>query len=312
MAGEKFEKLRRCTWTAKGKAPIVIPIIRLVEDYENGLVKRRRPYRSGAKLDNLAREAMVWTIESIISDDLDEEGVPDDAYPAVADALCESALVEETGTLDLPTRGPVRAQIKSYKRSEDGETRDAAAFQVTFWEDNEDSQTAASFQAPQARSVAMSAADTCLEACIVEGVWSSDLSSLAEAAASLEAMANAPLSYANDLNAQAEAVVGHVARVQAAFADTAGAATSDASTLLLHPEAFHASLLLRRLGDIAVRAKTVPSGERETRSRVFPRDMSIFAISAELGQPVDDLLRLNTQIPNALLIPSGLAVRVYV
>src|SRR6185503_9116702 len=105
-----------------GKPDIPLAVQRLVEDFEGGVVERNRPFRKGAKLNNLSRRKFIWTIDVLFFNGSEKPGIsPTDTYPNICNDFCASTKIEKTGTLILGTRGPVRAQLKSYRRTEDAE-----------------------------------------------------------------------------------------------------------------------------------------------------------------------------------------------
>ena len=311
---ELFEAYPLNTWNVTGKPPIPLPVVRIEESVETGLTARRRPYRKGAKIDNLARSYRVWKMDLLFINESEEPGVPAIGnYPAVANDFCDTVDVEETGTLVLATRGPVRAQLKSYTRVETEENRDSCAITVTFWEDNEDSTTAQAFNNPQARSVAHSLGLDCQADLFEAGAFSDDTMTINEMAAALEGLAQAPFDYADDLDAQANAILHAGGRVIGAFSSGVETATSDTSSILRDPENWRGRALLRTLMDTAARAApSVPAGEQSVKTVPVTTTCSIFDLAAKHGQTLGQLQKLNPSIvAHPFTVPRGTTIRIF-
>lgn len=314
MADDLFEGLPLCVWRVRGKPDIPLSVQRIVEDFEGGVVERNRPFRKGAKLDNLSRRKFIWTLEILFVNNSEEPGISQtDNYPNTCNDFCASAEIEETGTLVLGTRGPVRCQIKTYRRTEDAELRDAALVTATFWEDNEDQTSTTSFTLPLARSSSVSLAGSCVDACLEAGVYSDDVAALNTLAAGLEQLANAPFEFSDDMQAQAQAVISTANRVIDTFADRTQQAVEETAGILLHPENCRAVYLLRSLIDTAARSvPAVPAGERTPKPVVTTRPATVFQLAKQHGQTIPDLLRLNKKLAaNPYRVPAGTTVRIF-
>ncbi len=307
-----FEKYRVHKWAAKGKAEVAFPVKRVTERVEHRVAARKRPHRKGWKCDSTGVDGRVWELECEFFNGHEEEGVKgDELYPDELNKICDSIEVEETGTLTLATRGPVRAKFKGYQRVEQWDEIDCAAVIFTFWEDNEDSVTASSFDLPSARSVPKKLAQEATFSMEKDGAWDGDISDLNAFAAGLEDLANFPGDYIDDLETQANAVVSAVVRVESAFTNAANRANEEASTLLLKPEASKGGRLLRRIADVAKRSTTNLVGSPKIVVRTFPRDLSIFDIANFVEQDAIRLLAINPGLEDPLLIPARFPVRVF-
>ncbi|HZL96151.1 MAG TPA: DNA circularization N-terminal domain-containing protein, partial [Vicinamibacterales bacterium] len=108
MPDEIFPRYPPASWQVPGRALITFLVEDIQEDGGNRLVAHERPYRDGAKHDDTGSRAKRWAITSPSYNDHTEEGVEQNQYPAVLNALIDSFDVHETGTLTLPTRGAVR------------------------------------------------------------------------------------------------------------------------------------------------------------------------------------------------------------
>ncbi len=307
-----FEQLITCRWTAKGQATVLIPVSRITETVDTRLAARRRAYRLGWKLDSTSRDGHIWELECIYrSAPTDEDDDGEGIYPYDLNDLCATIDVDATGDLDLPTRGPVRARFKGYRRTEDAEMVDAATIALTFWEDNEDDATSASFSGPTAKAGAKLAGAQATEDLAEAGAWDFDIGDFNELCAGLEAIANFPGDIIDQVDAKVNAIVNGIARVEKAFADSKNRLAGDASTLLTDPSSAPALRSLSRLGDVATKARLEAGLSTKTVLRRFDRTLSIFDVATTLGQDGTLLLGLNRGLPDPLAIPPGTPVRVY-
>ena len=303
-----FEQLIACRWKAKGKPAVLIPAARINETVDTRLAARRRPYKRGWKLDSTSRDGRIWELECVYRSSGDEdEGV----YPADLNALCATIDVDETGDLELPTRGPVRARFKGYRRTEDAELVDGATITMTFWEDSEDDATAASFTAPTAKGGAKLAGAQATEDLEQAGAWDLDIGDFNELCAGLEAIASFPGDVVDQVDAKANAIVNGVARVGKAFGDSKNRLAGDATTLLTDPASAPALRSMVRLADLANRARLEAGLSTKTVLRRFDRTLSIFDIGTAIGQDGTLLLGMNRGLADPLAIPAGTPVRVY-
>lgn len=307
---DEFGRFVVGSWEAKGKAKIAFPITRITQLYGNRLAKRRRPYKDGWKLDDTGSDGVTWELESIFHNGHDEPGLPLVLYPAHLDKICDSFVIHETGTLTTPTRGPRRARLETFRRVEDAGLRDAGTLTMTFLEDNEDGLSAASFSPPSAKAVARTLARDTTDALAGAGAWSDLVSSVNEAAAGLEALANAPGDFVDDLDAQANAMIDAVDRVEGAFTSAASEVAEEATKLLLDPENSRAGRLLRKLGDTAARTKAAVGAGR-TRGKTYPRQVSIFDVARDVQQSVSALMAVNAGIPDLMRIPPRTPIQIF-
>src|SRR5689334_5238078 len=101
-----FENYPPCSWTVQGDT-IVFPVADIEEDGGNRIVRRRRPYRNGAKLDDTGSNEKVWRVTVVLENSIEEDGLDPNRplYPFVANALVSSFDLHDTGDLVLSTRG---------------------------------------------------------------------------------------------------------------------------------------------------------------------------------------------------------------
>ncbi len=312
MSDTHFEFMPGCYFRVPGRAPVWIPVVRIVETAEKRVAARRRVYKNGAKLDPTGREPLIWTVEAIYFNGSDEPNIPREGnYPGEANRLCDAINVEDTGDLQLPTRGVVRAQFKGYERTEDPGAIDAATVRLTFWEDSEDDTTLASFAAPSGRAISRALADRAVLTVSEAGAWSSDLAELHTLAASLETMAASPFEYGETFQARVQLVLHKVQAVERTFASTHNRAVGEVAKLLTKPEASKAGLALVALAVTTALLGASVAGAGEIITRTFGSELSIFDIATTLGQDSMKLCNLNTGIPDLLAIRPGTPVRVF-
>lgn len=312
MADDFFERLPRCQWKAKGRdAAVVIPVQRVVETVEARIAPRKRAYKNGAKMDHIGRDYLVWELEALFHNGSEEDGVPAENYPDQVNALCSSFDVNETGDLQLPTRGLVRAVFKGYRRVEQNDVRVAAAVNLTFWEDTEDGLSQASFVQGSGRATVRSTVTLVQAACAARGVWSEDIVGLEGLATDLESFASAPLDVVESVAAQATAAAHLIGRVETAFTGAANTANAELGLLLSEPEASFAARNLREMADVAQRVVANTTGVGLTTIVKYARDVSIFDVATKLGQDATKLSAMNRSLPNLLRISAGTPIRVF-
>lgn len=309
MAGI-HESMPVCQWQAEGRAPINIPTSKIRESCKRRHALRRRPWRRGAKIDKFGPEARVWEIDVLFHNGSSEAGIePDTLYPDVLNELLDTFDVDETGTLSLPTRGPVRVVWVDYERVEDNSESDAAAVRLTFFEDNEEGTDAASFTHPSASAVARLQAEECTDELTDLGTFGDLVSSLTSLGDDLQELAHAPGNFVDDLEGGCYAVIHKVEQVEATFVETSSEAGAEVTALLTKPEASRAGRLLRKFSDTAGRTLLLTGAGRVVVRR-FATQRSIFDVAAELQQNPATLVQMNATIPDLLAIPAGTPVRV--
>lgn len=312
MVDEKreFEKLQVGSWAVRGYS-LKLAVVTVRESGGNRLVKRERPYRDGAKLDDTGSTAREWSVTVLFENSVEEPGLDNGGlalYPDVLNAMLQSFSVHETGDLVLPTTPKVRARASSYERIEEPELQDGAVVTFCFTEDNEDSIGASSFKQPTASGNARRLAEsTTFDAESID-VSHFSVSDLEESVSELEGLVNAPFDYAQDVEDQARRVSQLAVRVVQLFS-IPGQRGRDA---LSGPEGHRTSRKIVREQDMAARAAHEARRGRPVivRYKVL-RDTSLFHVSAYLRQPYADLLAVNPQLEDPGYIPRGAEVRVF-
>ncbi|WP_437759481.1 DNA circularization N-terminal domain-containing protein [Sorangium sp. So ce1389] len=310
MANDIFAKYPPATWDVAGQS-VTFQVETLQETGGNRLVQWERPYRDGAKLDDTGSRAKGWTLSAIFYLGGSEPGIDPDQYPDALNKLLASFDEHETGTLTLPTRGPVRCRAESYNRVETSAERDVARVTLTFLADNEDNTTAASFTAPSARSVVRQQVEAATFWAQQQGAWSGDLSSLTEFAAELEGLINSPFEAMDQIEAKAKAIDSACERVENAFTGASSRVPAPLNRLLGLPPAVATLRGLRALRDTSRRAASdALSSLPRIVTKTFPTPKNLVGLSGELGQPFEQLLKINSGL-DPLLIPPGTPVRVF-
>lgn len=310
---ETFEQYEVCSWSVGAKSGVLkFPVANIQEAGGNRIVERNRPYRDGAKLDDVGSNATKWTIEAIFENTL-MDGEPGlDAstplYPNVLNAVLDTFRIHGTGDLVLPTRGKVRARAESYTRTEAEDHRDYGKLTLVFTEDNEDNVDAQKFSQRTANGSARKLTETTEFDAQSEGKWNTSLADLREFGSELEAFANYPSTTRNDLDSQAAIVVE---TVNSLFRTADQAERDNSFDSLNDPECSRTQRKLEETRDLAGRSRLNP---RNGRNRLVPflvqGGVDLFTLAATLGQSVTDLLDVNPAL-DANYVPAGTVIRVF-
>ena len=308
-----FEEYEIASWTVGAQTGTVsFPVCGVTESGGNRIVERNRPYRDGAKLDDIGSKAYRWTVDAVFENSIAEPGLPEGVvlYPTVLNTLLDSFRIHGTGDLVLPTRGTLRARVESWSRTESEADRDMAKLQIVFVEDNEDNVDAQSFQLPTVNASARRVTETAEFDAQSEGMYSNDLADLKESGAQLQALANAPGDTLQDLDNQAAIVTDTANSVGRTFSQAPGTAT-DGSNLLTDPESSRTQRKLEQTKDMAGRSRA-QSGAGRPRKVPYRVEVgaSLFAIAANIDQKAKDLIDINPGL-NALFIPAGTVIQVF-
>jgi prophage DNA circulation protein len=288
---------------------------KISEKNGNQLVRHRRPYRRGAKLDGTGELERVWTFRAMFSNRVFEPGLSTARaqYPFVLRELVAAcrASVFETGTLVLPTVGSVRARCEGCERTDDGSAElDTGYLDLTFVEDNEESAATVAFRAPSVRATTVALSEQTRFSESRVGALDSDSISLTEAASEIEALLLAPGRSLADLQSKATAnrrAIQRVTKAQESLARTLG---------LDHDEPRGSELWrqLARLQDLQARAAEEKFSSRP-RVKAFVIDVdrtSLFEISARFKQDCGELLDLNSErVKDPFDLTRGQVIRVF-
>ena len=308
-----FEDYPAAAWKVGDDPAIYFPIEgQLSEKGGNRLVRHKRPYRKGAKLDSTGQNEREWTFTATFNNTLVEPGIdnPRALYPFVLRDMIASFALQETGTLTLPTIGDVRARAESYVRIEDSAERQEAKLQLCFVEDNEESAAAISFQQPSVRSTVEGLAEqTTFSAQSVAGL-DLDLVQAKRKSISIAQLLTAPGRALADLQSIVTDARRSLLRIQAnqeSFARAVGANHDE-------PRGSEFWRNLIRLQDLEAKSTDEKFASRP-RVRAFVIDVertSIYEVAARLKQDASELLDLNSErVSDPFDLERGDVIRVF-
>lgn len=308
---EVFTQYPSASWTVAGTT-YVFPVEGVSETGGNRLVNRERPYRDGAKVDDVGASPVCWSLSCKFSNTV-QEGNSDGAplYPTVLNNILRSFAKHETGDLVVPTIGKVRARAKSYSRDEKNEERDCAVVKLEFVQDNEDRVDASSFTLPTVRASAKTLAAAATFSAESDGSFDATLADLNTFADQLEAIATYPSDTLQDIDSQAGIVVGAVSRVLNAFTSKSNNPKTKARAMMSDPDSSITQRRLVALQDTAGRARAeLRASEPPFVRAIFEVPLTIFDVAAMIGQDAGKLIALNPAL-DPLNIPANTVVRVY-
>lgn len=306
--GEVFAGLAAAVWEVNG-ASVTFAVTKITEEGGNRLVKRQRPYRNGAKVDNTGNKETVYRVETVWNNSIFEDGIQQNPvlYPLELNAMIDACLAGVTGNLTLPTRGKRRCQAESWSRTEDNEERDTARVSFTFTEDNEDNVDAQAFVQPSVRATARASTDSANFALESTGSFTQLMEDLENASTDLQDAIAAPGEALQDVDQKVARVVRLVDNIERQFIVTDQAGRDR----LNDPDSWAAVRQLRGLRDRSVVAADEKSSTLPRIIEVtYDRARSLFDIAVELGQDPTALMNINT-VENVLLIPARDTVRVF-
>jgi prophage DNA circulation protein len=312
QADPVFPKYVVASWKVGSSPERAFPAIIINESGENRIVERDRPYRDGAKLDDIGSRAKRWTIQVIFNNSVDEpdmsalnDNLP--LYPDILTELIESFLQHETGDLSIPTVGTIRARASTYSRKESFDAQDEAMVSFTFIEDNEDALTAM----PNPPTVHANATRLALQATFdVQsiGSWEQTLADLESLMVDIENLAAAPGEFLQDLDRAASQVLDIV---DAAIRLLSNPGKPSRDTLT-RPSGSRTERKLVRIKEMAGRALLQNRANRpRIQTVIVTEDTSLISISNALEQRYFDLLEINPQLENPADIPKGTTVKVF-
>lgn len=310
MSDGIFEQYQPARWEV-GSFSQAFPVIEIRERWVNVLAKHKRPYRRGARLDDLYEEARQWTILTDFYNGQKDTRV-DGSYPDGANALLGSFAIHETGWLTLPTIGAVRARAESYDRVEASGRRDVAGATLVFVEDNEDDQQASQFIAPRADTVASTYVVQMVEEMERIGLDGDPLGEIQALCDDLKKLAASPGAFASSVENRIAQTVRSIAQVEEGFVRAGSEAQANMVSTFSDPASARSVILLRQLGETVASSAPVLSQRRRVVTRAWTTTMSIFAIAREVKQDPVELCALNADMPDLGAIPAKTRVRIFV
>lgn len=309
MADIVFPEYEIASWTVGGRK-LAFPVKTISQGGGNRIVRRARPYRKGAKLDNTGPREREWTMgvtfeASITEPGLEINGVP--VYPDLLNLLIESFDADETGDLVVPTIGRVRAKAEVYTRDESFEDRDTGFASFTFVEDNEDS---VDFRAIQPPSAAANSRDlgeqTTFDTQSIDS-WDQNMADLERFTAELEDVINTPDSVASEVESRSDRVRQLADNALNIFRQRGkmGRNTYEG------PRASRVERKLIRIDDMAGRARLESRTEAQAPivSVIALLPTSLVTIAAAINQEIADVISINPDL-DPLFVPKGAVVRI--
>ncbi len=309
-AQEQYDTM---SWQVGDAPKLFIPVVSVAPQIGNRIIKHRRPYREGAKLDDTGGEPRQWTIVCVFNNTIIEQGIDDNGRPLFPDvyrALKDSFDQHFTGDLVIPGEGAVRARAETMSAIETFEDVDHVVATVIFVQDNEEALDRALIRPPTARATTRRLAETTVFTAQSLGAWDGDLNGLVEFAAGVEDLLLAPGRAQNAVETQVRRnrrAIERITDAQQQLAEDVGLETNRPRGSSMERQ----SLLLRD-------RQAAAAGERsQGRPRVttFVVDVevtSIFEIAARVDQSAEELLDLNdSRIGDPFELRRGDPVLVY-
>lgn len=309
---EVYEQYPPAAWTIAGKT-YRFPVEEIVETGGNRLVNRERPYRDGAKVDDVGSGPKGWRMKVCFNSTVVGEGGSADEplYPNVLNAILRSFDEHETGDLVVPTIGKVRARAKTYTRTETHSERDTARCDLEWVQDNEDKVDATAFSLPTVRSSVVTLAEATTFSAESDGVFDGSLADLNRFASQLEAVATYPSDTLQDIDSQAGIVVAATNRVLNAFTSKSNNPKTKARAMLSDPDSSITQRKLVTLQDTSARARAeIRANEPPFVRAIFDVPLSLFQIAVRMNQDAGKLIALNPAL-DPFFVPANTKVRVH-
>jgi prophage DNA circulation protein len=308
-----FENYPAAAWKVGDDPAIYFPIEgQLQEKGGNRIVRHKRPYRKGAKLDSTGQNEREWTFTATFNNTIVETGIDNarELYPFVLRDLVASFALQETGTLTLPTIGDVRARAETYVRVEDAAERQEAKLQLTFVEDNEEAASTVSLQTASVRSTVEALADQTTFSAQSVAALDRDLVQAKKKSVTIAQLLTAPGRALSDLQSIVTDARRSLLRIQSTQESFARA------THASHDEPRGSEFWrdLTRLLDLQAKSTDEKFASRP-RVRAFVVDVertSIFEVAARLKQDASELLDLNSErVSDPFDLERGDVIRVF-
>lgn len=307
-----------CTFTPDGGEICYLLVEEVREDGAGRVVEHERPYRDGAKLDHTGQRARRWRVKACYSNNLTEQGLPDDVvlYPTELNKLIRAIRNEETGDALIPTVGKRRCKVATYSRVDGADPVDTGLIDVVFIEDSEDDVDASSFTDPSVRASAVRLAQQTQFSAQSVGAWDEGLGNLTDFAEELTALMNSPFTTLEDIQSQQRRDKRAIERVHKAHTQprVPPAPVPPPSNMpFSDPAGATVTRQLVELEDMIGRAEEERYSSRpRTRTYTVQEDTDLFSIAADLKQDPMQLLELNSaRVEDPLDLRQGDTIRVY-
>jgi hypothetical protein len=307
----QFEAAPPFFWEVGGEK-MFLSCFDISESLEKRLGKHRRLYRNGARVDHVGANERVYTCKLEFYDSCDEPSVLEQTTAgkplrsAILPLFLASFDANETGNLQLPTRGIIRAAASNYRRVESTDERDHTVVEAVWVEDNEDDTSPEKYQTTTVRSAVPKLEK--LKASMDSDGWGSDAATeLAKVAETLknplpeELIGQALVQHTLDIYAGLEAI-------ERAFVDkfTAPADQPAPEDRAEQPSpAQHVTIrrLLRLRDQMPAALKESTRGRPVVVSRTWNRPMTLMAIATETNTRMADLLAANPGLDPFEILP---------
>ncbi len=304
-----FELFGPARFTPAGGTTFHLRAMMASDAYERRVIARKRPYLNGAPLDDTGAEPDTIDITALFAErDPGIPGVTERVYPDYHARFLREVRVEGTGTLYMPGRGERRVRLKRLVSSQSPSERNCETVTLAFLADLEDGRAGAdTFALPSAKSAGPVLVRQFGAMLAPLGVGGDLLLQLEDAMSQLEATVNAPFTAASHVQQRVERVLDVCGRMRRLYTSPVQRFSPPSFSPLLSPGAGAALAMLAQIEGVAAAQRAALFGTGSARVRRFTRPMSIFEIAAMLGQPVDELIRMNGTLP-LFGIPPGVEV----
>jgi len=246
-------------------------------------VEQERAYRHGAKIDSTGWKGRQFRIKSAFNNTLDEPGVGDLPlmYPDRLNALIRSFDFEETGTLTLPTRGPVRCKASWYGRGDEIGEDDEASCEFVFLEDSEDEVNPDTLADPQVNATIVRLSQQTVFSAERLGSLNDGYVDLVTAASQMETLLLAPGRALDDIKSQGNRNRRAIKR--AVFAEQK--LGKQVGGLFQRQDAHEAERQSKSMSDLQARAIAEKNADRPaTRKHRVSDFCTLFDVSSDVGK----------------------------
>jgi len=286
-----------CSWEPDGGLRVVLAILSppgVEESFQQRNTQNKRPYRDGAQLQNTGADPIAWSFVVVVNSTVSEPGLGHEyVYPDYADRITKQFWNGATGTLTLPTRGPVRAKLDNYRRVDNPiDGVDTAVINAAFTRDNEEKIDAAAIQKNPVKGSHASLATQTKDSADREGA-NPQLVDVREWLSDVAGLINAPGDAIEDIDVRRKSIERGFESVFDAL-DDLGEQVGGAGSVFDNgfPETTFSA---ERARDAVANAEQ-ERAERRGRIQGYAvqRDTSLSALAQQLGQDYQALLDLNS------------------
>lgn len=300
---EIFETASSFKWEIDGKT-FNLPVNDHAVTGGNRIVQFERRDRDGAKLDDTGCSAKQFVLKCQYHNGSSERDIPLEIYPNELNELLLSFETHEVGKLSIPLSGIYSVRAQKFERHETSDRRDMADVTLTFVEDNE-------------------------ETALTEIVFVENIQTLAQKfTKTTEKVALTPKLVAETIIKAVETVDNLISQPFEEF-DKAQAQVDRVRNALkrtVDPNRFNGTPAEEMFKEPSNSRKTTRDGNklsdsmdrtlnkrieevRKVRTMVFDQEKSLMDLAPAWGMSVEDLFKLNSHIPNKLIVPPNTPIR---